>query len=138
MSLEKLTRALPHQFTFYHLGEVQLMPNEEPLEQTVNIAFQISGDLHAWIIVRFPKDLDHSTYAELGNILASQLTTQLYRQEALEVQLSPPHTLTDVQLERLLQTGPFIRKTYAHLYKNSFIPLNTIILPSPSDGVGYA
>jgi len=134
-----LTSALPQRFEFYHLGEVELMEVNEPISDATAVGFRLYGDLSALVIVLFPRALDISTYSELGNVIASRMATQLNTQNGIEVMVSPPQSIGENQLKQIIQrVNPITRRTYAHFYMDSVIPVETLVLPTPSEGLGYA
>src|SRR4051812_34966083 len=96
-SLVQIFDALPEQFDFYHLGRVELHPDLRcpPDQNNSSVVFRIYGDLSVWIVLFFDKDLDFSTYAELGNVLASKIITQLNTLSGIDLMVSPP-----IELER--------------------------------------
>ena len=148
--LNPILDALPAQFEFYHLGQVSQNPELQTqtqgqgqgqldLTHSTAIAFKLSGDLNATVILAFSDGLDVSTYSELGNILVSKLATELDFKSGIGVWVSPPHLLDKSQLNRFVKyPGPSIRKTYAHFTPNSVIPLEAWVFPTLAEGVGYA
>src|SRR5690348_956386 len=112
--ISDLVNALPQNFQFYHLGEVQLKPIDFDLQdETIAIAYQIYGDIKALLIVLFAQDLDTSTYCELGNVLASKIANQLNSENNLDVLISPPQTLSKAQLAQITQSAlTIVRRTY--------------------------
>ncbi len=108
-------------------------------KETDAIAYHLFGDLRALIIILFAKDLDFATYSELGNVLASKIANQLSLDNGADILISPPQQLNHAQIEQLIQNkNTVIRRTYTHLNKNSVIPIATWVLPTPSEGFGYA
>lgn len=141
LNLEQLASALPTQFDFYHLGKVEQQPlsNSNFFRDACAVGFRLLGDLNGLMIVLFEKDLDHSTYTEFGNLLASRLATQLQTENGLDVMISPPQSLEHGLVQKLLEkNSSIIRRTYAHFYKNSVISVETLVLSAPSEGIGYA
>src|SRR4051794_39611054 len=92
-SLLQVANALPDQFEFYHLGQVSQQPSHAHLDEVCAIAFYLSGDVEAIMILLFSKQLDSSLYSELGNILASQMATQLSNKSGMDLHISPPQKL---------------------------------------------
>jgi hypothetical protein len=137
--LSRLEDSLPKKFDFYHLGSAELKPLECDFNESCAIAFRLYGELNAVLVVLFEKGLDVDTYSEFGNIIASQLVTHLNSNEAFDIMISPPRVLQTEQLEWMAQQSkPAIRRTYAHLFNNLVIPVETLILPANSEGMGYA
>lgn len=138
-NLSHLVNALPNRFDFYHLGEVSLQPTDSDLPNSQAVAFHLTGDLQAIMIVLFDKNLDISTYSELGNILASKVATYFNHSTGLDLQISSPQLLTDVQTEHLVQNNQtIVRRTYTHIYDGKVIPLETLLLSAPVGGIGHA
>ncbi len=139
-SLLQVMNALPQQFDFYHLGKIQLQGTEIFIENTQSIGFQFIGDLSAWMIVFFQSTLDASMYAEVGNLLASQVATQLYFKNGLEVMISPPQSFTQAQVQSLCHSSvsEIRRQTYCHFYQNSVIPIETWVISVARELKGHA
>jgi len=141
-TLTQLIEAFPRDFGFYHLGRVEL---QNPDEFAVNeredqsaIAFRIYGDLEAWVVILFEKNLDISTYSELGNILVSKIATHLNLNNGLDVLVEPPRMIVPSQFEGALRnSNTAVRKSYAHFHKNLIIPIDTWVLPAASDQFGH-
>jgi hypothetical protein len=139
MNINQVLDALPERFQFYHLGDVELQSYEIHVEDTSAVAIQLFGDLRALVVVLFPKDLDVSTYSELGNVLASKIANHMSLQNQIDIVISPPQILNRTQIDQLSKSESSITKrTYTHCYKNTVIPVSTWILPAPSEGIGYA
>jgi hypothetical protein len=141
--LTQLVNALPLQFDFYHLGKVEQQTFPFELKNMNGVAFRIYGDLNALMIVLFDKDLDHTVYSELGNLLASSLVTRIHQEKGIDLMISPPQAIQHGLLEQVLQqmisnAQPIIRRTYTHVFKNSIIPVETLVLSVPSEESGYA
>ena len=86
-------------------------------------------------------------YSEFGDLLASKLATYLYTKHSKEVMISPPYPIHETQLHILIkdltkdltkEKKNEVYRTYAHFHKDSIILINTIIIPTPSEGIGYA
>ena len=140
-NIEQLSEALPSSFNFYHLGKVELQPDLQPptYDALYGISFHLRGDLHAILVILLEKNLDLSLYSELGNILASKIANQLFVDRQLQVEISPPQTLSENQLASILQSGSSTtRKTYVHRYENKIFYLETLFVPSPLEGIGNA
>ena len=140
-SLMQLASALPVHIDFYHLGTVEQKTTNDSntFRDACGVAFKIYGDLNGLMIVLFENDLDHSTYTELGNLLASRLATRLQVENALDVMISPPQRIEASLVQSLTQkNSSIIRRTYAHFYKNSVISVETLVLSAQSEGIGYA
>ena len=83
----------------------------------------------------FRKELDSSLYSEMGNIIASRIATQLKKNGDFEVMISPPQPVGEDRIQFVLKEGDSsFRRTYAHNYKNTVIPLETLLLPGPLGG----
>jgi hypothetical protein len=139
--------ALPNHIHFYHLGEVTLKNEihtnldeiDDHWPQNVSIGFRLSGDLKALLILLFSKDLDSSTYYELGNLLASQIANKLHSQQGLSIFISPPVQLNAGRVIQILRLQKKIFcKTYVHSYKNLLIPIETLVLPDLTEEMGHA
>jgi hypothetical protein len=132
--------AMPSQFNFYHLGQVQLSENEIGFQdlQVRGVGFQVFGDVSVFLMILFASDLDFSIYAELGNVIASQLASQLSRMKNIEVMISSPQDLSNLMLKRLRNIEPIFRMSYGHCYNNQVIPVEAWIVPSMSEGIGNA
>src|SRR5687768_3175442 len=100
-TLSQIETALPQNFDFYHLGKVILEPVQSFSEDVYAIAYGLAGDLRAAIVILFDKGLDVSTYSEMGNIIVSQLSTQLSKNEGLDLIVSPPQNLSPTQLKSI-------------------------------------
>lgn len=136
--LSHLANALPSHFQFYHLGEVEMTPLLNSFADTTSIAYRLSGEITALLVLSFAKELDMSIYSEVGNIIASRLVTQL-SEEGIDVTISSPKHLDPKQIKLLLgNKESIIRRTYAHLLKNSVIPLEATIFAASQEGIGYA
>ncbi|HAR43866.1 MAG TPA: hypothetical protein DCS07_14730 [Bdellovibrionales bacterium] len=142
-AISQLISALPRNFDFYDLGNVELSPTPETggtetaetpefsklLEDHHAIAFSFRGELKALMVVTFDKGLDLSTYSELGNILASRLAMRLYDDSGVDVLLSPPQTLSATQIEILPRLGSLIaQRTYRHFDRGQIVTINTFLL----------
>ena len=143
----QVARALPQTLEFYHLGEVKLqhphsMPDsgsEVDFQESSVIGFQIFGESKATILFFFAKDLDVSVYSELGNLLTSQIANQVSRENHIDVLISPPRRINIKQVEQMIQNHPpLLKRTYIHFCKNQRVPIITWLLPTPSEGFGYA
>lgn len=135
-----IVRALPLRFAFYNMGEVELQQETTPIDEDVSaISYRMYGDVKSLLIVLFPKGLDLSLYAELGNVIASKIATQLSSDTSLDVMVSPPQILNEVQTQKLrLSQEHMIRRNYAHLYSNSLVQVETLILFGALEETGYA
>ncbi|MEO5969098.1 MAG: hypothetical protein ABIQ95_04160 [Bdellovibrionia bacterium] len=147
-NFEQLSEALPSSFNFYHLGKVELQPDlRNPVygsfdaagDLPCGIGFYIQGDLNATLVILLEKNLDLSIYSELGNILASKITNQLYVDRQLQLTISPPQPLSEYQLVNVLKNKlSTIRKIYIHRYENQIVYLETLLVPRRLEGIGNA
>ena len=145
-NIEQLSEALPSSFNFYHLGKVELQPEElqpdlqlSTHDALYGISFHLRGDLHATLVILLGKNLDLALYSELGNILASKIANQLFVDRQLQIEISPPQLLSENQLASILESGSSTtRKTYVHRYENKIFYLETLFVPSPLEGIGNA
>lgn len=137
--LNHFADALPKTFDFYHLGKVELQAQSFDIDpESTAVAFRIQGDVAVWAIVFFARELDASTYTELGNVLASKIATYLNSQIGTEVMVSSPHMLNSPQLERILtHASPLIRRTYMHFRKESIVPIEAWIISATGEEIGY-
>ena len=93
------------------------------------IVFSLRGELKALLIVCFEKDLDVSTYSELGNIIASRLALRLSEEAGIEVLISPPQPLSKAHLEMLPKLGSLVtQRMYRHFYKGQVAAIQTFLL----------
>lgn len=150
-ALAKLVDALPEEFPFYHLGSVEMQqPGDSQAESLegilasldlrVAVGFSFQGDVRSVLVMFFKEGLDISKYMEVGNILASQIANRLSVSEAIDVLPSPPRVLSTHQVHELLRNRQrsLIHKTYRHIFESEIIPIEVLILPVPSEEVGYA
>jgi hypothetical protein len=148
-NFEQIVESLPYSFNFYHLGKVELqnhLPDhfqdslsDESKSLASGIGFHLRGDLNATLAILFDRDLDLSIYSEVGNILASKIANQLFLDRQLQVEISPPQLLSEIQLETILMSGPStIRKAYVHQYDDKMVYLQTLLVPSHLEGIGNA
>jgi hypothetical protein len=140
--LLSIAHSLPEEFNFYHLGEVKQQTktssSSNPLPSLdlthTAIAFQVYGDLQAWVMLVVGNELDSSLYAELGNILVSQFVTHLHSTQGIGVMVSPPHFLTSSQANQLLfHSHHQFHKTYLHHLSHSEHSTSTLSLPIPTE-----
>ncbi len=140
--LMQLVNALPDSFDFYHLGTVKQESHASigyTAEKTCSIVFHLQGDLEAWVMILFDHELDTSLYSELGNLIVSKIANYLSAKNGLEIMISPPQSLNHAQAKKIIQTNTqAIKRTYVHFYNNSFIPIETVLLPTPLKEKGYA
>lgn len=140
--------SFPESFSFYHLGEVRpASPDDLLREQATQVAegleldpndvcisFQLQGDLNGLFLVMFDKSQDLSAFTELANTLASQLATRLGVRHHMDVMISPPRRLEQVQLDSLaksLSATRQDRRTYfLHSTNQSRIPVETVLITS--------
>lgn len=144
--------SLPQSFDFYHLGKVKII-EEESLEndnfkELLNSLAHKRGiglrihtleeDLNAYMIVLIDADLDLETYSELGNILASQISNNLSRNQ-IDSYITPPHILSVFQLRKAVASQrPQIQREYIHLFKDKMIPIQTLIYTNlPDQSIHY-
>jgi hypothetical protein len=139
-----LTSYLPREFPFYHLGTVTLdetvagpeaVPSDEPqFAHSTGVAFQLLGELDDWLVLVFEQGLDVPTYTEMGNIIASQLATQLSA-EGKEAMISPPRELKTPQLVRLLSNAGEARplsRLYRHTHRGETFAVRAYLLAGSS------
>ena len=130
------TELLTTGFDFYHLGHVTAaesppLPaaNDDELADKVGVAFSLQGDVRAVILSLFDQGLDLSTYAEIGNVIASRFADSLSSERRCDVILSPPKILESSALERLLAASPSTgRRSYLHHVGNAVIQFEVRIL----------
>ena len=149
-NVTSLLQALPDTFDFYTMGQIQslpsdsLNPGQDSLLNTpwdtfdLTIAFRISGELSAWMVLLLEQPLDYSMYSEVGNVLASRMASQLNASHGWGIQISPPISLTAIQLETLKKQRCLIRKSYGHCTKTGIVPITVLILSGGSEDVGHA
>jgi len=144
--LGNLKNAMPKEFSFYHLGSVEMQSTREletqnselALDDLNAVAYSFQGDFRGVLVVLVEKGLDVSIYSEMGNILASRMATELM-QDGYDVMISPPRLLQTEQLDKLMKTSlKKIQGKYAHLYQNTTVPIDVLLIPFPTENVGYA
>ena len=143
--ITRLLAALPKEFEFYHLGKVKLQeaalasprPDFFPAaseDQVPAIGYSFRGDVTGVLILGVPGGADLSVYAELGNIIASQIATQLATQDGLDVMISAPNFLSSSALRKLVSGGTHIEsRTYLHHLDQAAIAISAWIVPSTFD-----
>jgi hypothetical protein len=133
MMIATLDSALPANFDFYHLGTVEkarsaLTDSPLTLEGRHNVVISLQGESRALVVTLFDESLDHSTYTELANIVASRLAT------SLETGISAPKTFTNEVLSHLLAGRDLSRfQYYHHAESGPVIPIEVLILPLPTE-----
>ena len=136
--LLEIANALPAHLDFYHMGHMELRPIDFSVEDSQAIALRIHGDRSATVVVLFEQGLDESMYTEFGNLLGSQVANRLNAENQIDIHISPPYSISSTRLKQMIQGVTPIKKTYVHLYKNSVIPIQTLILPNIGEEIGYA
>jgi len=148
-------QAFPTSFDFYHMGTVHAREGSPfatfelesaLLKDSHAVGFWIEADSRALMILLFDRELDHSTYTEMGNILASRLATELSRRHGIDTLISPPRVLSMARVERAARsasaaTPRVLQKTYVHQHKNRHVPVEVLILPLDAalkTGAGHA
>jgi hypothetical protein len=134
-AVARIAGALPRKFDFYHLGVVRMQEGIQDdlwTGEAKAIGFAIEGDVRSALLIRVEFAEDMSVYAEMGNIIASQLATRLAAEHDLDVLISPPRTMSARSVARLLssleQSGRrFERRTYLHLHQKT-VPVDAWIL----------
>lgn len=150
MTIDRIEKALPTGFPFYHLGTVELAPASEDghaspaqisallneVELQRGAAFSLQGDVRGLLVVLFDQGLDVSTYTELGNLIASQVVNRLYELGSLDVVLSPPRLVQGRQVREWIdpQRSLCIARTYHHVHEQTTLKVRTLILPAPAAG----
>ncbi len=129
--------SFPVEFDFYHLGKIQraeshqpsgadavlIPPHHEPMGLTFH------GDFTGVLILWVREGLDFSMYAEVGNIIASQIATQLASRHAVDCVISPPQRLKESQLRTLLSAFPIRHsQTYTHTLEGEVVRLPALFL----------
>lgn len=154
MSVEHIEKALPENFPFYHLGTVELAPQNEggaspariaeilnEVELSRGAAFSLRGDVSGLLVVLFDAKLDVSTYTELGNLIASQVVNRLYELGNLDIALSPPKLVQGRQVREWVdpQRALCVARTYFHVHEQQKLLVRTLILPSAAaESAGHA
>lgn len=140
--LEQIANALPLQLEFYHLGNVKMQPMEYEWFEVCTLAFRVFyTESSATVLIRFEKHLDCSMYSELGNLLVSQIANQLTpfsEDHQRTVTITPPHFLSEERVAQLLSHCSPVKKMYVHFFKSLMIPIEALILPDTTEGMGYA
>jgi hypothetical protein len=136
---------LPDELPFYHLGEIRRADDaaagegvagaaEADFAQLRGVGFRLAGELNGVFIIAFDRDLDASTYTEMGNVLASRLATEMSRRAGRPVRLSPPHALEGAPLRELL-TGPAGESfRFIHHWRGTAIPVRARFAPVEESG----
>ncbi len=116
----------PELIHFYNLGTVELnkasisVPQNEHeflllLENNHVLLFTLYGDEQKMLFILFDKNIDLSTYKELGNILASQIADKISGIRKEVVLVSPPLILsTSVAQELISGSTPDWHCHYLH------------------------
>lgn len=139
-----LHEAMPQEFPFYHLGRVERRASEtlNLPEDPAAAVFSLRGDLTGMMIVAFDRDLDPSTYAEMGNILASQLVTRLYSQRRMEVMITSPRMMMGGELRTLLaripSSAPKVQQCYWHNHAGKTERVHAILTLQTGEGGFHA
>jgi len=140
------THQFPGSFEFYHLGQVksheaQSAPKAkfEAFAQAGSkfLSFRVFTDSEErpWLMVLgFPQALESEVYAELGNVLASQVANLWAKEKGQVWLVSPPSTAqTSVIAETLSRESVVVAQTYIHeqelageLYR---VPLLCLLFP---------
>lgn len=151
--LEWLNGTFPAEFDFYNLGKIEILPGEpsnhlgiyeeeefDSAQDGQILGFKLYGDFSAWLVLVLEQQTDPDTYAELGNILASKIATELYALRNWDVMVTPPEVLTSSRFRQLAKTNPLaVRRTYLHrLRENRILPVEVTMIPELSEGTGYA
>jgi hypothetical protein len=142
---------LPEKMPFYHLGEIILQESSSQAawlwlddEGSSFIGYQILGEVRGALVLAFPKVLApqvpwtkdaSSVYSELGNLLASKISTELSRHGAKDTMISPPIPLTKEMTSTLLKRAGLensVQRRYLHLKKEFIVPVEVLLLPRAS------
>ncbi len=132
--LGRLSSAFPAHFPFYHLGTVELAD-----ETTAPQAFDSFHDMRAIgyalheeraaLILLFDQGLDPSTYSEMGNIIASRLSSAI----------SPPRNMEPGRVAALVRSADLVEtRTYFHTHGGITVTVHALLLTAPSEGAAYA
>ncbi|MGK5086301.1 hypothetical protein WDW86_01985 [Bdellovibrionota bacterium FG-2] len=146
---ETLQMALPESFPFYHLGEVTkltpALPHEKkipvlaPSDELKTIGYSLQGDFQGVLLVQFDRSLDFSVYAEMGNIIASQLVTTLSARKEMDLAVSPPQKISKSVFQSLLKVGKdFPYHQYIHKHGNVEVTVHAWIILTSSGDRGHA
>ncbi len=138
---ETMELALPTSFPFYHLGEVNRLPDPAaqksaaPNEEMKTIGYSLQGDFQGVLLVQFDQNLDFSVYAEMGNIIASQLVTTLSARKEMDLAVSPPQKISKTVFQSLVKVGQeFPYHQYIHKCGDIEVTVHAwIILTSQGD-----
>jgi len=134
MNTQYLGEAFPKNVPFYHLGTVTATPaadlklTSSELSEKVGLIFRFLGDYSGSFLFLFDKGLDVSVYAELGNVLASRISTHLSQNHQLDTMISPPQSLSDKQLLKVLENAPHFQQTYLHMHKRKLATVHAFML----------
>ncbi|MGZ3699950.1 MAG: chemotaxis protein CheC, partial [Bdellovibrionota bacterium] len=103
--------------------------------------FSFEGEARGLILAIFERTVDISAYTELGNILASQTADRLSRELGGAVLISPPKLLSEGATRGMIARaakGEWIHRSYTHLHGRAIVPVEIVVIPIPSEGVGNA
>lgn len=138
----KISQLMPEGFSFYHLGYVEAVTEEQPApisKALEGAAFSIQGEIRGVMLILFEKGLDTSAYVEMGNILASRLATHLSLKAGLDVMISPPKLLNAQELITLIQSQQTVaQKNYLHVHQGKSIQIKALVLSSPMEDIAHA
>ncbi|MBY0470108.1 chemotaxis protein CheC [bacterium] len=141
MDLQALEQSLPSEFEFFHLGKVSrdrsaTFPQIQFIDKAV-VGFTLQGDFRGALLVVFDQGLDVSMYSEMGNIIASQLVTNLSKQ-GLDVVISPPKTVGSDQALKLVEQASRLpggngiaQQRFLHFNNLYLVNVETLILGEP-------
>ncbi|HLE00592.1 MAG TPA: hypothetical protein VJB59_10050 [Bdellovibrionota bacterium] len=146
--MNALNQAFPDQFEFYHLGTVEPLTEDSPVDlssRESGFLFRLQGDLSFSLFVSFQPEPDPSQLsacAEMGNVLASRMADQLNRAngDTLGFMVSPPQRITGGRLEQIMVHSKMIaRRTYLHRNRDGVIQfqIQTSIFGAPPENLKH-
>ncbi|OFZ55738.1 MAG: hypothetical protein A2428_14595 [Bdellovibrionales bacterium RIFOXYC1_FULL_54_43] len=146
--MNALNQAFPDLFHFYHLGTVESLTEDPPVEVSPGesgFLFRLQGDFNFNLFVSFqpePNASQLSACAEMGNVLASRIADQLNRAngDSLGFMVSPPQWMTGGRLEQIIVHSKMIaRRTYLHRNRDGVIQfqIQTSIFGAPPENLKH-
>ena len=143
----QLLDSLPKNFSFYHLGEVQLETEaktfldwEYEKERLISsdqsaVVYQLTGEVNGSVFIMLAPDLDASAYSEMGNVIVSRMLEKLEELYLIQASLSSPRILAGKKLKETLEKlPPSIQGKVHHRTQHETISLNAFVSLIPTGG----
>jgi hypothetical protein len=149
-----LNQLLPDYFQFYTEGRVEKIrdlssidslrsegiPNE--LQNSRCLGYRIfSGDekRQLWLFLFLEPEMQYSTYAELGNIVASRTCESLFGSQGQEYFLAPPMSFQSPTVLQLAKGAEEIcYREYIHQNRGASLVVPTLLMTSGRSAQGNA